>query len=78
MYSVPLKEEDLQNLYTKEILLKEYRKVIGANNGKANRSQILAWRDIKEILKTPGYSYKALLGKVKTYRLLLKGLPREK
>ena len=36
MRSIPPKEEDLQTLYTKEILLKEYRKRIGANNRKAN------------------------------------------
>ena len=36
MYSVPPKDKDLQNLYTKEILLKGYGKVIGRNNRKAN------------------------------------------
>ena len=68
----------MQTLYTKEILPKEYRKKTGVNNRKANKSRILAWQDIREILKTLGYSYRVLLGKVKTYRLLLKGSPREK
>ena len=36
MYSIPLREKDLQTLYTKEILPKEYRKVTGRNNRKAN------------------------------------------
>ena len=36
IYSTPLKEEDLQTLYTKEILLKEYRKKTGVNDRKAN------------------------------------------
>ena len=38
MYSVPFKEKDLQTLYTKEILLKGYKKVTGKNNRKANTS----------------------------------------
>ena len=77
MCSVPLKGGDLQTLYTEEILLEEYRKKTGVNNRKANRSRILAWQDIRETLKTPGYYYRMLLGKVRTYRLLLKGLLRE-
>ena len=36
MRSVPLKEEELQTLYTKEILLKGYEKVTGKNDRKAN------------------------------------------
>ena len=36
MRSTPLKEKDLQTLYTKEILPKGYGKVIGKNNGKTN------------------------------------------
>ena len=77
MHSALPKEEDLQTLYTEEILLKGYRKKTGVNNRKANRSQILAWQNIREMLKTPGYSYRTLLGEVRTYRLLLKGLPKE-
>ena len=42
MHSAPLKEEELQTLYTKEILLEGYGKRIGVNNSKANRSRILA------------------------------------
>ena len=36
IHSIPFKKEDLQTLYTKEILPKEYRKKAGANNRKAN------------------------------------------
>ena len=75
--SAPLKEKDLQTLYTEEILLREYRKGTGANNRKANKSWILVWQDIRETLRTPSYCYRILLGKVRTYRLLLKGLPKE-
>ena len=36
VHNTLLKEEDLQTLYTKEILLKRYGKKIGVNNSKAN------------------------------------------
>ena len=36
VYSIPPKKEDLQTLYTKEILPEEYGKRTGVNNKKAN------------------------------------------
>ena len=36
MHNAPLKEEELQTLYIKEILLQGYRKRTGVNDRKAN------------------------------------------